>query len=127
MFDAVLLSVMTMSYLLPSFTRHWPPTSGVFATFFAANGGRFAPFHCTLPTTVSRLVAAIAATMALASRCGERLSTSTATSNSACTKPIGWVHCFLVAASKLAARSFALSPVSDDLKGWLGDHHTSED
>src|ERR1700730_13665514 len=127
MFGAVLLSVMTMSYLLPSFTRHCPPTSGVFATFFAANGGRFAPFHCTLPTTVSRLVAAIAPTMALASRWGARLSASTATSNSACTKPIGCVHCFLVAASQLAARSFALMPVSDDLNGWFGDHHTSDE
>src|SRR5215813_6670093 len=37
---AVRLSVMTMSYLLPPLSRHWPPTSGVLVTFFAANGGR---------------------------------------------------------------------------------------
>src|SRR5450631_3345635 len=95
---AVLLSVMTISYL-PSLNRHWPPTSGVFATFLAANGGRLAPPHATLPTTVSRSVAAIVAAIALESRSGARLSTSTATSNSACAKPIGCVHRFLVAAS----------------------------
>src|SRR5258708_8241609 len=94
MFGAVLLSVMTISYLLPSLTRHCPPTSGVLATFLAANGGRFAPFHCTLPTTVSRLVAAIAATMALASRCGARLSASTATSTTASTNPPRPPHFF---------------------------------
>src|SRR5215467_3960610 len=100
MAGAVLLSVMTISYLLPSLTRHWPPTSGVLATFLAAKGGRFAPFHATLPTTVSRLVAAIAASVALASpACGVRLSTSIATSNSAWTNPIGWVHCLRVAPS----------------------------
>src|SRR5215468_10719339 len=96
MAGAVLLSVMTISYLLPSLTRHWPPTSGVLATFLTAKGGRFAPFHATLPTTVSRLVAAMVAAIALGSRSGARLSTSTATSNSAWMKPIGWVHCFFV-------------------------------
>ena len=95
---AVLLSVMTISYL-PSLSRHWPPTSGVLATFLAAKGGRFAPPHCTLPTTVSRLVAAMRRSDRFGvAASGARFSTSTATSNSAWTKPIGCVHCFLVAA-----------------------------
>jgi hypothetical protein len=42
---AVLLSVMTISYLEPSRSRHCPPTSGVLAMFFCANGGRSLPFH----------------------------------------------------------------------------------
>ena len=97
---AVLLSVITMSYLDPSRRRHCPPTSGVLAMFFCANGGNYFPFHSTWPTMVSSLVAAIAATTALESFfSAERLSTSTATSNSACTKPIGWVHCLRVACS----------------------------
>src|SRR5260370_12774449 len=112
MFGAVLLSVMTISYLLPSLTRHCPPTSGVLATFFAANGGRFAPFHCTLPTTVSRLVAAIAPTMALASRRGARLTAPTPPPNSASTQPVGCGHCFLAPASYPAPRSFHLPPIS---------------
>src|SRR5258705_13068600 len=80
---AVRLSVMTMSYLLPSLRRHWPPTSGVLVTFLAANGGTPLPFHAILPTTVSRLVAAMASTVALALPTSlVRLSTSVATSNS---------------------------------------------
>ena len=58
---AVLLSVMTMSYFAPSRSRHWPPTSGVLAMFFCANGGSSLPFHAMWPTMVSSLVAAIAA------------------------------------------------------------------
>src|SRR5262245_6088597 len=118
MAGAVLLSVMTISYLLPSLMRHWPPTSGVLVTFLAANGGRLAPFHCTFPTTVSRLVAAIACTVALALPISEvRLRTSVATSNSEWMKPMGCVHCFLVAASYASASCLALWPVSEDLNG----------
>src|SRR5262249_59603599 len=91
---AVLLSVMIISYFVPSRSRHWPPTSGVLAMFFCANGGRFLPSQAIGPTTVSSFVAAIAATTALLSPTSpERLATSTASSNSAWMKPIGCVHC----------------------------------
>ena len=91
---AVLLSVMTMSYLLPSRSRHWPPTSGVLVTFFCANGGNFWLTNSILPTMVSSLLPAMACTTALLLPTSpERFATSTASSNSACTNPIGCVHC----------------------------------
>eukprot|EP01037_Dinobryon_pediforme_P025922 gene25923-28257_t len=46
----------------------------------------------------------------------DRFSASTATSNSAWAKPIGWA----------LASAAAEAPVSDDLNGWLGVHQTSE-
>src|SRR3989475_9773669 len=55
----------------------------------------------------------------------ERERASKATSNSAWMKPMGCVHCFFVAFVYAAARSREEAPVSDDLKGWFGDHHTS--
>jgi hypothetical protein len=48
-----------------------------------------------------------------------------ASSNRACTKPMGWVHCLPVARCRQLATSPALSPLSEDLNGWLGDHQTS--
>ena len=56
---------MTRSNLPPAFRRHWPPTSGVLATFFAAKGGSLAPSQLIGPTMVSMLVAAIAAAIGL--------------------------------------------------------------
>ena len=75
------------------------------------------------------LVAAIAsATLSPLDGSPARFITSTASSNSAWTKPIGWVQGRPVALVK-AARDIApdVSPVSDDLNGWLGDHQTSDD
>jgi len=60
----------------------------------APNGGRFLPSHAIGPTTVSSLVEAIACTTALLLETSpDRFATSTASSNSACMKPIGCVHC----------------------------------
>src|SRR5256886_7723018 len=56
---ACLFSVMTMLYLSPV-NLHWPPTSGVFAMFLAANGGTLSEPKTTGPTTVSSLVAPMA-------------------------------------------------------------------
>ena len=98
---AVWLSVMTMSYLLPSLMRHWPPTSGVLATFLAANGGT--PFAVPLNVTDDGVEIGRGDRLDGRPSCRRarrvRLSTSIATSNSECTKPIGCVHCFLVAAA----------------------------
>jgi hypothetical protein len=92
---AVLLSVMTMSYLLPSRRRHWSPTSGVLVMFFCAKGGRFLPSQAMGPTTVLSLVEAIAfAILLLSPTSVERFATSIASSNSARTNLIGCVHCF---------------------------------
>src|SRR6202011_1081201 len=41
--------------------------------------------------------------------------------------PRGWVHCFFVSFVEAEARSAALSPVSEDLNGCRGVHHTSVD
>src|SRR5258705_10852900 len=54
-----------------------------------------------------------------------RLSTSIATSNSACWNPIGCVHGRLVALTYASVNSRALWPVRPDLNGWLGDHQIS--
>ena len=45
---ACLFSVMTMLYL-SSVSLHWPPTSGVFAMFLAANGGTLSEPKTTGP------------------------------------------------------------------------------
>lgn len=96
---ASLLSVITMSYLSP-LSRHWPPTSGVLAMFLAANGGTALEPNATWPTMVSNFVAPIAfASAAPSLGSPERLIASIATSNSECTKPIGWVHCLPEACS----------------------------
>src|SRR3954452_6207074 len=42
-------------------------------------------------------------------------------------KPIGCVHCLPAAFSNADASSPEDWPVSDDLKGWFGDHQTSDD
>src|SRR5215831_11927225 len=114
--------MMTSSYLYFLLFTHRPSTSGVLLTFFNGPG----PPHLTSPTTVFRLVALIASR----SEAGfpgsvVRLSESTATSNSACEKPIGCVHCLLVADSYESASCFALCLVSEEAKGCDGDHHTS--
>src|SRR5262245_19680339 len=54
-----------------------------------------------------------------------RLSTSIATSNSACLKPIGCVHGRLVVFVYASVSSPALCPVSPDLNGCAGDHQIS--
>src|SRR6185436_19038575 len=90
------LSTITSSYLCVLPLIHWPSTSGVLLTFL--NGPP--PPHFTSPTTVCRLVEATASRIdAWLPRSLVRFSASTATSNSACAKPIGWVHCFLDADS----------------------------
>ena len=110
-------------YRSPSLLRHWPPTSGVLATL-----GTGPPLQEILPTTVSRLTPLMALARAcLSSTLLFALRAAAATSNRACTKPIGWVHCLPVAASYWPATWAALSPVSDDLKGWAGLHQTSVD
>src|SRR5665213_461771 len=102
--------------------RHWPPTSGVLVTFLAANGGTFLPSQATGPTIVLRLVAAMVFTSEAESfGSSARLRTSTATSNSECTKPIGCVHCLPESLEYAVHRSPVDWPVSDDLKGWFGD------
>src|SRR5262249_22861103 len=90
---AVSLLVMTRSYLKAPPWRHWPPTSGVLATFLTGP----AP-QAMGPTIVSSLVLVMASSTAARSPACERLRASAATSKSACTNPIGWVHCFLTAA-----------------------------
>src|SRR5438552_1073481 len=78
------------------------------------------------PTIVFLVVALMASRSASRSPAlPERERASKATSNSAWMKPMGCVHCFFVAFVYAAARSRAEAPVSDDLKGWFGDHHTS--
>src|SRR5579864_2557100 len=74
----------------PCALSHWPPTSGVFATFFTG------PLpQATCPTSVSSFVDATASRIAsFESTSFARFNASTAISNSACAKPIGWVHCF---------------------------------
>src|SRR5215468_4016845 len=72
---------------------HWPPTSGVFATF-----GTGPLAQLMGPTIVFRFVALMADTMAvLSSRLDARLRASSPTSNSAWMNPSGCVHCFFVA------------------------------
>src|SRR3972149_261772 len=84
------------------------------------------PVQSTLPTMVSRTVTFRASRMvALFSGAVVRVGPSLASSKGACPKPIGCVHCLLVAAVYPSARSFAVWPVSDELKGWLGLHQTS--
>src|SRR5882757_487641 len=96
--------------------------------FLAAKGGSLAPSQAIGPTSVSSLVAAIAAaTLSPSPGSPARFMTSTAISNSAWTKPIGCVHCRPVALVKPSATCAELSPVSDDLNGWLGVHQTSDD
>src|SRR2546422_2111256 len=78
------------------------------------------------PTIVFLVVALMASRSASRSPAlPERERASKATSNSAWMKPMGCVHCFFVAFVYAAARSREEAPVSDDLKGWFGDHHTS--
>src|SRR4026207_1193369 len=87
------LSTITSSYLCVLPLIHWPSPRGVLLTFL--NGPP--PPHFTSPTTVFRLVAATASRIeAWLPRSLVRLSASTATSNSACAKPIGCVHCRFV-------------------------------
>src|SRR5918994_5850223 len=119
-----LLDTITSSNgYLPSRLRHCPPTRGVLATL-----GTGPPLQETLPTTVSRLTALMALARAcLSSTLPEALRAAAATSNRACTKPIGWVHCLLVAVWDSSATWAAVAPVSDDLKGWAGLHQTSVD
>ena len=70
----------------------------------------------------------IAATIApLSSRLCARLSASRPTSNNAWMKPSGCVHCFFVSRVYAAANADAVAPVSDDLNGCWGVHHTSVD
>src|SRR2546427_11363289 len=78
------------------------------------------------PTIVFLVVALMASRSASRSPAlPERERASKATSNSAWMKPMGCVHCFFVAFVYAAARSREEAPVSDDLEGWLGEHHTS--
>src|SRR5258708_2145904 len=42
-------------------------------------------------------------------------------------KPSGWVHSFFVSRVYSDAKTAAVAPVRDDLKGCCGDHHTSVD
>src|SRR5512139_3086593 len=95
MFFAASLFTTTSSTLCFVPLTHWPSTSGVLLTFFIGP----APPHLTGPTTVASDVAATASRTSAALVDLARLSASAATSNSACAKPIGWVHCFLVPAS----------------------------
>src|SRR5207237_10543155 len=102
---------------------HWPPTSGVLLTF-----GTGPLAQLIGPTSVLRLAALIAATIApLASRLCARLSASRPTSNNAWMKPSGCVHCFFVSRVYATANADAVTPVSDDLNGCWGVHHTSVD
>ena len=97
-------------------------------TLVLAKSGTPSPFQATLPTIVSRSVAAMAAAMASASVTSEtRPMTFEATSNSEWTKPMGWVQGRLVLAVKSAARSAADWPVSEDWNGWVLDHQTSDE
>src|SRR4029453_10678951 len=108
-----------MSLPLP----HWPPTSGVLVTL-----GTGPLPHEMGPTSVLRLLPLIAPICVLfASRFFARLRASRPTSNSAWMKPSGCVHCFLVSRVYSAAKADAVAPVSEDLKGCWGDHHTSVD
>src|ERR1700694_322401 len=52
---------------------------------------------------------------------------ATATSQMAWAYPMGCVHCLPVEFSQSVASSRAVCPVSDDLYGYLGVHHTSVD
>src|ERR1700727_173692 len=125
---AVAFSTITSSKPPPAFFRHWPPTSGVLQTFFAANGGTPAPFQAILPTTVVASVAAMAAAIASALVGSEtRPMTFAAISNSECEKPIGWVHGRPVLAVKSAASCAEVWPVSDDLNGCEADQQTSDE
>src|SRR5580704_17013484 len=76
---------------------------------------------------VSSLVTAIAAITASALVGSARFITSAASSNRACTKPMGWVHGRFVVLVKATAKAAELSLVSDDLNGWFGVHQTSDD
>src|SRR5918992_1053307 len=119
-----LLDTITSSNgYLPSLLRHWPPTSGVLATL-----GTGPPLQEILPTTVSRSTPLMALARAcLSSTLPDALRAAAATSNRACTNPIGWVHCLPVAAWYSSATLAALAPVSEDVKGWAGLHQTSVD
>ena len=117
----LLTTIRSKGYFVP--LRHWPPTSGVLDTFL--NGPL--PPNLTGPTIVLRSVAASASRIDALSAPFDRLRTSAATSSSAWEKPSGCVHCFPVPFSKASASSFAVRPSSDDLNGWFGVHHTSDD
>src|SRR4029453_4814397 len=123
MLGAVRLLTIVMSKRNSLPRPHCPPTSGVLVTL---GTGPFA--QLIGPTTVSRFVVRMAVTIALLSSTDVvRLSTSTATSNRAWVKPSGCVHCFFVSFVYAAPRSPALAPVSEDLNGCRGVHHTSVD
>ena len=123
------LSTMTMSYLLPSLSRHWPPTSGVLAMFLAAKGGRLAPSQRDAADDRVELGR------------GDRLRPSRPPRRPLA--PLQDVDRDLeqrvdeadrlrpLLAGRRARRrrraSLADMPVSDDLNGWLGDHQTSDD
>src|SRR3954469_6722200 len=116
------LLTITRSYLyLPLPLTHWPSTRGVLLTF--RNGP--CPPHFTGPTTVCRLVAAMASRTSPFFSDLLRESASAAISNSAWAKPIGCVHCFFVPASYASASCLALCLVSEELKGCEGLHQTS--
>src|SRR5438445_8109118 len=112
---------MVSSYLYFVPLPHWPSTSGVLLTFL--NGP--CPPHFTGPTTVASEVAATASRTSDAFSDLARDRASAATSNRACAKPIGCVHCFFAPASYASASDLALCLVRLDVKGCEGLHHTS--
>src|SRR5262245_13111038 len=117
-----------MSYLPSPLSFHCPPTSGVLDRLARAKGGTFSWPNLIGPTMVCRSVLAIASTIAAGSvGSAARFSVSTANSNSEWMKPIGCVHCRPVALVKPSASSAEVWPLSDDLKGCVGDHQTSDD
>src|SRR5580692_1177895 len=101
---------------------HWPPKTGVLQTL-----GCGCPVNLIGPTRVARSVALSASRMeAWSVGSLARLSVSIATSQSAWEYPSGCVHCFFCELSQASAMSRLVSPVSDDLNGKAGVHHTSE-
>src|SRR5512137_37426 len=109
---------MTISHgqFLP--LTHCPPTRGVLEKFFS--------LYLTGPTSVFRLVAAMASRTLALSRVCALFKASATISKAAYLKPIGCVHCFLVFAVQASQMSLEVLPDKEDLKGWLGLHQISE-
>src|SRR5713101_6963318 len=115
---------MVRSYLYgpPGVRRHCAPVSGVLATF-----GTGPLVQSSGPAIVLTFSVDSAAAMSAGASDVLAFSVAFATSNSACEKPIGWVHCCLVALSNWLLTCFVVWPVSELVNGWLGDHQHSVD